>query len=98
MSQAVPSALTTPAEAVALDNETRPKYLALKVFWLKLSDFMDIVPRHPHLANIHFTTRAIILHEFPFGRPMNDGDTGGRLMKEEGSSPTLNGNLTNGYR
>lgn len=35
------------------DSATRPKYFNMKhVFWVKLSDFMDIVPHVPHLHGL----------------------------------------------
>ena len=69
MSQALPPSFLSPTEVYQLDEETRPKFFALKhVFWIKLSEFMEIVPRHPHLAGIKLGTRAMVLHEFPFGR------------------------------
>lgn len=96
MSQAVPSPLLTPTEAFHLDEETKPKFFALQsVFWMKLSDFNDMVPRHPHLAGIHLKERAIVLHEFPFGkggswdRPAFAGVEG--AVKQEAHSPVMNG-------
>lgn len=109
MSQALPLYFLSPAEVVNLDEETRPKFFALKhVFWIKLSEFMDIVPRHPHLAGIKLGTRAMVLHEFPFGRggtwdrPGGSGGAGSGgedpVKQEAAASPTMNGNMTNGYR
>ena len=115
MSQALPPSFLSPTEVYQLDEETRPKFFALKhVFWIKLSEFMEIVPRHPHLAGIKLGTRAMVLHEFPFGRggtwdrPGRSGGDGGggseggeEAVKQEeagAASPVMNGNLTNGYR
>ena len=109
MSQALPPYFLSPTEVVNLDEETRPKFFALKhVFWIKLSEFMDIVPRHPHLAGIKLGTRAMVLHEFPFGRggtwdrPGGGGGGGGGgeepVKQEAAASPTMNGTMTNGYR
>lgn len=57
---------------VQLDDETHPKFLALKnIFWIKLGDFMDNVPRHPHLRAVRLNTRAMVIHEFPFGKGAN---------------------------
>ena len=101
MSQATPLALLTPEEVFGLDSETRLKFFALKpVFWLRLSDFMDIVPRHQHLAGLQLKTRAIMLHEFPFGRGGTiDRPAGAEgTVKQEAMSPVMNGNMTNGYR
>ena len=113
MSQALPPSLLSPTEVLLsptevyqLDEDTRPKFFALKhVFWIKLSEFMDIVPRHPHLAGIKLGTRAMVLHEFPFGRGgtwdrPGGGGGGEEVVKQEAAaSPVLNGSvMTNGYR
>ena len=114
MSQALPPSFLSPTEVYQLDEETRPKFFALKhVFWIKLAEFMEIVPRHAHLAGIKLGTRAMVLHEFPFGRggtwdrPGRSGGAAGAgeaeeetVKKEEAgaASPVMNGNLTNGYR
>ena len=37
------------------------------VFWLRHSDFISIVPRHPHLTGLPLTTRHMALHDYPFG-------------------------------
>ncbi|KAL9137907.1 MAG: hypothetical protein Q9175_000862 [Cornicularia normoerica] len=104
MSQALPPSLLSPTEVYNLDEETRPKFFALKhVFWIKLSEFMDIVPRHQHLTGIKLGTRAMVLHEFPFGRggtwDRPGGSGGDEVVKQEAAaSPIMNGNMTNGYR
>ena len=104
MSQALPPSFLSSTEVYNLDEETRPKFFALKnVFWIKLSEFMDIVPRHPHLTGIKLGTRAMVLHEFPFGRGGTwdkPGGSGGEgVIKQEAvASPVMNGNTTNGYR
>ena len=100
MSQATPHALLNPEEVFRLDSETRPKFFALKpVFWLRLTDFMDIVPRHQHLAGLQLKTRPIVLHEHPFGRGGTvDRPAGAEgSVKQEAVSPIMNGNITNGY-
>lgn len=103
----------TATQAVHLDAETRPKFFELgnRVFWIKLADFMDIVPRHHHLTGLVLSTREMALHEFPFGKGGTWERPGGasvaatttvevkeRAMKTEVVSPVLNGNLTNGIR
>lgn len=36
-----------------LDCETRPKYFEMEhIFWIRLSDFMDLVPHIPHLNGL----------------------------------------------
>ena len=82
-----------------LDIATRPKFFALKnLFWIKHQDFMDIVPRHPHLSGLNLIYRAIMMHEDPFsidrwrdGRPYD----GGQSEKEGKGRDT---GLVNGYR
>ena len=105
MSQALPPSFLSPTELYQLDEETRPKFFALKnVFWIKLSEFMDIVPRHQHLAGVKLGTRAMVLHEFPFGRggtwerPGGVGSAEEVVKQEAAASPVMNGSLTNGYR
>ncbi|KAF6237193.1 hypothetical protein HO173_004661 [Letharia columbiana] len=104
MSQAIPPSLLSPTEVYNFDEETRPKFFDLKhVFWIKLSEFMDIVPRHQHLAGIKLGTRAMVLHEFPFGRGATwdrPGVSGGEevVKQEAAASPIMNGNMTNGHR
>ncbi|KAL8863665.1 MAG: hypothetical protein Q9178_000348 [Gyalolechia marmorata] len=74
-------------EALRLDQETYPKFQNLKsLFWIKLSEFMDIVPRHPHLLGMKLRTRAMILHEDPWGKGSENGVT------------STNGELVNGFR
>lgn len=104
MAQAIPNAYVSPAHAYALEIETLPKFLGLKVFWIKLADFMDIVPRHPHLAGTKLIAQDFVLHGFAFGMPtrlrtsMDEGP--GLGIKVEAHSPSLtNGNigLPNGH-
>ena len=40
----------------------------LPIFWLRLSDFYSIIPRHPHLHGIQFFQRHMELHLHPFGK------------------------------
>ncbi|KAL8852093.1 MAG: hypothetical protein Q9221_003023 [Calogaya cf. arnoldii] len=69
---------------IRMDHETHLKFHDLKsVFWIKLSDFMDIVPRHPHLVGIFLRKRAMMLHDDPWGK--------------NGVGAT-NGGLVNGFR
>lgn len=61
------------ATAIALDNENRPKFFALQtVFWIQLTDFMEIVPQHPHLRDVKFTTRPMVMHDFSVGKGGRD--------------------------
>lgn len=83
---------------LAMVEETRSKYSALEhIFWIKLSDFMDIVPRYPHLTGITLSCGPLALVSFdqpPNGfqhDPMPVGQWNGH------SHPIANGELTNGY-
>ena len=38
---------------------------------------MEIVPQHPHLRDVKFPTRPMVIHQFPFGKSEADGDGGG---------------------
>ena len=86
------------------DKETRLKYFALEhVFWIRLSDFLDIVPRYKHLANVTLKYQRLALIDRR-GRDMrdripNDSQTNGGTVKSNGSDilPPINGLLTNGY-
>ena len=104
MSQVLPPSHLSSTEVYHLDDETRPKFFNLKhVFWIKLSEFMDIVPRHQHLAGIKLGTRAMVLHDYPFGKggtwDKPGGSGGEEVVKQEAAaSPIMNGNMTNGYR
>jgi len=101
MSQSSPDSYLTPIGAHYLDLETRPKFFALSnVFWIKLSDFLDIVPRHQHLAGLKLSTREMVIHEFPFGKGGTWDNPGGGAaegpVKQEATSPVMNGTTTNG--
>ena len=104
MAQAVPNAFISPAEAHALENETLPKFLDLKVFWIKLTDFMDIVPRHPHLVGTKLIPQDFVLQAFSFGIPArlrgSSDEVSGLGIKEEAHSPSItngNGGMVNGH-
>ncbi|KAL8714246.1 MAG: hypothetical protein Q9220_001975 [cf. Caloplaca sp. 1 TL-2023] len=94
MSQATINRLTfSQKEAQRLDEETYPKFRDLKsVFWIKLSDFKDIVPRHPHLTGLFLRTRAMVMHQDPWGNRAGDREnkgSNGEAAKE---------GMSNGYR
>lgn len=107
MAQALaPGSVITPTLAFTLENETKPKFLALNIFWIKVADFMDIVPRHPHLLGLKLSTRDFVLEEMLFGRGVSlreglggggggDQPLGNVEVKEEGHSP-LGAAMTNG--
>ena len=81
-------------EAVELDNQTQPKFFNLKVFWIRLSDFLDIVPRHAHLDGINLPTRAIVLHDMASVRSPTPGHA--QDQKGHPAEPLVNGILPNG--
>ena len=80
------------------DKAAEKKFFALNhVFWIKLSDFMDIVPRYPHLANVSISTGALAdtlpIHPAKngiFHNALPGSDPNGQQF------PQTNGNLTNG--
>ncbi len=105
MSQAGVTEFITWPIANKLEGENRPKFLNLKkVFWIKLADFLDIVPRHPHLTGIKFHTIAFMLKPFNFGTPIplrpvtNGGSLSGTKNEAHNSSLTNgDGNMVNGH-
>lgn len=92
-------------EIMQKDFETRPKYFEMEhVFWVKLSDFMDIVPHVPHLhgLNIQFL-RMHIDAEPPasssFSLPQPNGHFfGGPIYLEDNNNLSAKPNgIANGY-
>lgn len=65
------SGVTVPALRAANDETTllrdaRDKFLTLQpLFWVRYADFMDIVPRHPHLGKGMLYTRAMAVQGHP---------------------------------
>ena len=83
---------------LAMVEETRAKYFALEhIFWIKLSDFMDIVPRYPHLNGIPLNCGPLAL--VSFDHPSNGFQHGPIPVGQWNghSHPITNGELTNGY-
>ena len=86
------------------DKITRSKYFALEhVFWIRLSDFLDIAPRYKHLANVTLKYQRLALVDRR-GRDMRDdkpvdSQINGGGFRTNGSIPlpSVNGQLTNGY-
>ncbi|KAI9866444.1 MAG: Set3 complex subunit with deacetylase activity, meiotic-specific repressor of sporulation proteins, partial [Pleopsidium flavum] len=77
---------------VALDAETQTKFFAMEhVFWIKLSDFMDIVPRYPHLAGLHLRTQPAYLDPPPPDPPKPNG-----VHLIQSGFTNVNGGLPNG--
>ncbi|KZF22200.1 hypothetical protein L228DRAFT_148119 [Xylona heveae TC161] len=58
-----PTPLNSSIQGLAkLDAATAAKFFDMKhVFWIKLSDFIDIVPRYPHLRDVPVTTLPVCL-------------------------------------
>lgn len=89
---------------IAMDEETRVKFFAMEhLFWIKLSDFTDIVPRYPHLAGLTLRTQAAHVESNPL--PTSIGRAEAQLSNgihplppgPTTYAPTPNGVLTNGY-
>ena len=102
MSQSVRSALAvTWPDAYSLDNETKPKFFdeRLRIFWVKLGDFMDIVPRKAHLEGLRMITRAMTLHGegVPQAHKAPNGLAGGDGTARL-TSGGVNGEMVNGHR
>ena len=55
---------------LAIFAESREKFFETlqPIFWLRLSDFLSIIPRHPHLTGMNFFLRHMELHLHPFGK------------------------------
>ena len=78
------------------------------IFWLRYSDFLNIIPRHPHLAGIPLASRHMALHDYPFGiggtwdketpdGKMSVGQKRGREEEEAPAKRSANGDLPNGH-
>ncbi|KAE8145004.1 hypothetical protein BDV25DRAFT_165592 [Aspergillus avenaceus] len=83
------------------DNETRPKYFDMEhVFWVKLSDFMDLVPHIPHLHGLDIQFLKMHIDQEPaiFNFSQPNGHIAGPSHAED-SAELPNGvkSLTNGY-
>ncbi|MCJ1284113.1 Ankyrin repeat domain-containing protein 11 [Xylographa opegraphella] len=75
------------------DKITRSKYFALEhVFWVRLSDFLDIAPRYKHLANVTLEYRRLALVDRRGGdmrdHKSNDSQINGGGFKSDGEEPT----------
>ncbi|RAK99048.1 putative histone deacetylase complex subunit (Hos4) [Aspergillus ibericus CBS 121593] len=84
------------------DSEARPKYFEMEhVFWVKLSDFMDLVPHIPHLHGLDIQLLKMHIDQEPKPQPVlelppaNGHISGGHIEEAPG---LLGGTgLTNGY-
>ncbi|TPR01547.1 UAA transporter family protein [Aspergillus niger] len=84
------------------DCEARPKYFEMEhVFWVKLSDFMDLVPHIPHLHGLDIQFLKMHIDQEPKPQPVLElpqanGHISGTPIEE--APGLLGGNgLTNGY-
>ena len=49
-------------DELTAEKEAKFKYDILKnIFWIRLSDFLDIIPRYPHLQGVHLRRRPMAL-------------------------------------
>ncbi|EAW08190.1 putative histone deacetylase complex subunit (Hos4) [Aspergillus clavatus NRRL 1] len=86
------------------DCETRPKYFDMEhVFWVRLSDFMDLVPHVPHLHGLDIQFLRMHIDQEPseatpvfLARPNGHGPEPAPLDDANGIPVELP-NLTNGY-
>ncbi|KAF7592576.1 Set3 complex subunit with deacetylase activity, meiotic-specific repressor of sporulation proteins [Aspergillus hancockii] len=86
------------------DSETRPKYFHMEhVFWVKLSDFMDLVPHIPHLHGLDIQFLKMHIDQEPtaplaFNFPQANGHISGPSHVED-TAELPNGvkGFTNGY-
>ncbi|KAE8135600.1 hypothetical protein BDV38DRAFT_294493 [Aspergillus pseudotamarii] len=86
------------------DSETRPKYFDMEhVFWVKLSDFMDLVPHIPHLHGLDLQFLKMHIDQEPtaplaFNFPQANGHISGPSHVEDTAGlPNGVQGLTNGY-
>ncbi|KOC11182.1 ankyrin repeat protein [Aspergillus flavus AF70] len=86
------------------DSEARPKYFDMEhVFWVKLSDFMDLVPHIPHLHGLDLQFLKMHIDQEPtaplaFSFPQANGHISGPSHVEDTAGlPNGVQGLTNGY-
>ncbi|KAL2014671.1 hypothetical protein VTN00DRAFT_2196 [Thermoascus crustaceus] len=93
------------AQVMQKDCETRPKYFDMEhVFWVRLSDFMDLVPHIPHLHGLDIQLLKMHIDSEPSAdTPISElqqanGHTLGPPHAENSNDPPpLTNGLTNGY-
>lgn len=77
--------------------EARAKFSTLQpLFWVRYSDFMDIVPRHPHLPEGLLYTRAMAVQGHPIGVGPGAGTSGEGGMGGMGGMGGGEAGLVNG--
>jgi hypothetical protein len=92
-------------EVIQRDGETRPKYFGMEhIFWVKLSDFMDLVPHIPHLNGLEIEFLKMHIDQEPSLHDDFSSSLEGPQVNGNGYYPsdhheataTVNG-LTNGF-
>jgi hypothetical protein len=85
-------------EIMQLDCDTRPKYFEMEhIFWIRLSDFTDLVPHIPHLNGLDLTFLSMHIDPEPSDAPIVaenaqvNGHSSGILAAETNGSTGLNG-------
>ncbi|PGH17329.1 hypothetical protein AJ79_01213 [Helicocarpus griseus UAMH5409] len=97
---------TSVVDVMRKDAETRPKYFAMEhIFWVKYSDFMDLVPHIPHLHGLDIRTLRMHVDPEPDAQAaeaepqLPNGIRSGTPILDSGAkSPLTNGFITpNGH-
>ncbi|EED20107.1 histone deacetylase complex subunit (Hos4), putative [Talaromyces stipitatus ATCC 10500] len=91
-------------EVIQRDGETRPKYFGMEhIFWVKLSDFMDLVPHIPHLNGLDIEFLKMHIDQEPSSHELPDSLDGPKVngngyypSDRHETTATVNG-LTNGF-
>lgn len=91
-------------EVIQRDGETRPKYFGMEhIFWVKLSDFMDLVPHIPHLHGLDIDFLKMHIDQEPsshddFSSPLDGPKVNGNgyYPDHHEATATVNG-LPNGF-
>ncbi|KAJ5085833.1 hypothetical protein N7532_010604 [Penicillium argentinense] len=86
------------AEIMQLDNETQPKYFDMEhVFWIRLSDFTDLVPHIPHIHGLELEFVSMHIDPEPSIAPsaaggfQPNGHAPGAFATETNGSMGING-------
>jgi len=95
----IPSLRATTDEKT-LFSEARAKFFTLQpLFWVRYADFVDIVPRHPHLSKGLLYTRAMAVQALPVGQGAGKSGEEGGFRGGEGvlMNGAPNGAVMNGH-
>ncbi|OKL60332.1 hypothetical protein UA08_04197 [Talaromyces atroroseus] len=90
-------------QVIQKDGETRPKYFGMEhIFWVKMSDFMDLVPHIPHLHGFDIDFLKMHIDQEPSNTlpdysdgPKTNGN--GYYPSDYHEAATSVNGLTNGY-